>query len=57
MGTKYRPSIKDQKASQRFHTNARRTAATGPVKHSLFITPKPNENSEKKGTETPDAGR
>jgi hypothetical protein len=38
MGSKYRPSIKDQKANQRFHQNARRAAANGPVKKSLFLT-------------------
>ncbi len=41
MGSKYRPSIKDQKANQRFHQNARRAAANGPVKKSLFLTSAP----------------
>lgn len=41
MGSKYRPSIKDQKANQRFHQNARRAAANGPVKKSLFLTAEP----------------
>jgi hypothetical protein len=36
VGTKYRPSTKDQKANLRFHQNARR-AAGGPVKHSLHV--------------------
>ncbi|HZZ20228.1 MAG TPA: hypothetical protein VFE25_12700 [Opitutaceae bacterium] len=58
MGLKYQPRIKDQKAAQRFHTNARRDLATkGPVKGSLFLTAKPKVNSPKSGTETPNGGR
>ncbi len=41
MGSKYRPSIKDQKATQRFHQNARRAAANGSVRKSLFLTAEP----------------
>jgi hypothetical protein len=57
MGSKYQPSIKDQKANQRFHQNARRKAATGPVKRSLFLTGKTKENPPKSGTEIPSGGR
>lgn len=57
MGSKYQPSIRDQKANQRFHTNARRKAATsGPVKGSLFLTHKPKEKAPKGGTETENKG-
>jgi hypothetical protein len=38
MGSKYRPNIKDQKATERFHQKARRAAAHGPVKQSLFLS-------------------
>jgi hypothetical protein len=41
MGAKYQPNIKDQKANQRFHQNARRAAASGPVKKSLYLISKP----------------
>jgi hypothetical protein len=57
MGTKYRPSIKDQKATQRFHQNARRKVESGPVKHLLHFTAKPKEISPKQGTESPNSGR
>jgi hypothetical protein len=57
MGSKYQPRIKDLKANQRFHTNARRNAATGPVKGSLFLTAKPKKNAPKSGTESPNSGR
>jgi hypothetical protein len=58
MGTKYQPRIKDQKAAQRFHTNARRDLATkGPVKGSLFLTTKPKLNPPKGGTEIKSGGR
>jgi hypothetical protein len=57
MGSKYQPRIKDLKANQRFHTNARRNAATGPVKGSLFLTAKPKKNAPKIGTESQNGGR
>jgi hypothetical protein len=38
MGTKYRPSIKDQKATQRFHKNVRLKVANGAVKASFYLT-------------------
>jgi hypothetical protein len=57
MGSKYQPRIKDLKANQRFHTNARRKAASGPVKGSLFLTAKPKDNASKGGTEIPSGGR
>jgi hypothetical protein len=40
MGTKYRPSIKDQKATQRFHRNGRLKVANAAVKASFFLPQK-----------------
>jgi hypothetical protein len=57
MGSKYQPRIKDLKANQRFHANARRKAASGPLKGSLFLTAKPKEIPPKSGTEIPSSGR
>jgi hypothetical protein len=38
VGSKYKPSIKDLKATLRFHQNARRAAATGAVRKSVYIS-------------------
>jgi len=51
MGSKYRPSIKDQKANQRFHKNARLKVANGPVRASFFLTqrsPEPTKGESPK---------
>ena len=37
MGSKYQPSIKDQKAVQRFHKIVRLKVANGPTKASFFL--------------------
>jgi hypothetical protein len=37
VGAKYQPSIKDLKATLRFHQNAKRAAATGAIKKSLYM--------------------
>ncbi len=48
MGAKYQPSIKDQKALRRYHENARRTKAPGPVKNLLHL-PVPKAPAAKDG--------
>jgi hypothetical protein len=40
MGSKYQPSIKDQKATLRFHTNTKREKAKA-AGESLFVPPRP----------------
>jgi hypothetical protein len=57
MGSKYQPSIKDQKASQRFHKNVRLKIASGPVRQSRFLPQTPINNLPKSGTETPSSGQ
>jgi hypothetical protein len=51
MGSKYRPSIKDQKAALRYQQAAVRTAANGPVKRSVFITARPAPTAPQKSKE------
>lgn len=40
MGSKYQPSIKDQKATLRFHTNTKREKAKA-AGESLYVPPQP----------------
>jgi hypothetical protein len=48
MGAKYQPSIKDLKAMLRFHQNAKRAAATGAVKKSLYLPSPPPRQAPNK---------
>ena len=43
MGSKYQPSIKDQKATLRFHTNTKREKAKA-AGNSLYVPPQPPRN-------------
>jgi hypothetical protein len=44
MGSKYKPTTKDRKASLRFHQNAGRS---GAARKSMFITSNPGQHATK----------